>query len=262
VSVSHLVSYFLDAPDPVLINTFVWRNPGTDTYRTDEFWSFPTPVSYAGKPVVVLTSGLTFSGGEEFAYDMQVMDLAVLVGQTTGGGANPGGTAPLAAGLGMFLPGGRAENPITGTSWEGVGVIPDIAVPVEDALKAALAELGVAQDEAQIDALSQARLFEPRTTPHPDSEAAVRRIIDELARGEPSYDLLSEDLAQITRQQLPNLQEMFSSLGAIESVTFREVGPHGADVYDVTLANGSGALFIVLTPEGKVALVNWQPAPP
>ena len=72
------------------INEFVWRNPGTETFRTEEFWSTPTPLSFADKPVYVLTSNQTFSGGEEFAYDMQVMELATLVGETTGGGPTAG----------------------------------------------------------------------------------------------------------------------------------------------------------------------------
>lgn len=161
VSVTYLVSYFLRSGDRVHINTFINRNPGTETFRTQDFWSETTPFSYAGKPVLVLTSGRTFSGGEEFAYDMQVMKLARIVGDTTGGGANPGGTVRLAAGLTMFVPGGRARNPITGTNWEGVGVLPDIAVPSENALKAALEQLGVASASAEIDALSRSRVFQP-----------------------------------------------------------------------------------------------------
>ena len=169
VSVSHLVSYFLLSCERVHINTFINRNPGTETFRSQDFFSETTPFSYAGKPVLVLTSDRTFSGGEEFAYDMQVMKLATIVGQTTGGGANPGGTAPLGvAGLTMFIPGGRARNPITGTNWEGVGVTPDVAVSSDNALKAALDRLGVPAAAGDIDALSQSQVFEPggqRTNP-------------------------------------------------------------------------------------------------
>jgi C-terminal processing protease CtpA/Prc len=99
---------------------------------------------------------------------MQVMKLATTIGETTGGGANPGGTARLAAGLTMFAPGGRARNPITGTNWEGVGVVPDIAVPSENALKSALEQLGVSAVGVEIDTLSRSRVFEPngpRTNP-------------------------------------------------------------------------------------------------
>jgi hypothetical protein len=162
VSVSYLVSYFVPGGERVHINTFINRIPGTGTFRSQDFWSEITPFSYAGKPVFVLTSDRTFSGGEEFAYDMQVMKLATVVGETTGGGANPGGTVRLAAGLSMFIPGGRARNPITGTNWEGVGVTPDVAVPGDNALKTALERLSVPSPSGEIDALSRSRVFEPR----------------------------------------------------------------------------------------------------
>jgi C-terminal processing protease CtpA/Prc len=162
VGVSYLVSYFLDAgAEPVKINEFVWRNPGTETFRTEEFWSTPTPFSYAGKPVYVLTSNQTFSGGEEFAYDMEVMELAALVGETTGGGANPGGGVQLGSQLSMFMPAGRARNPITGTNWEGVGVSRHVDAPRDAALKVALGLLGETVVESEIDALSTDRLFQP-----------------------------------------------------------------------------------------------------
>jgi len=263
-SVSRLVSYFLDSDEPVHINTFVNRTPDTTTFTTREFWSETTPFSYAGKPVYVLTSGFTFSGGEEFAYDMQVMDLAELVGDTTGGGANPGGTMPIAPGLVMFVPGGRAENPITGTNWEGVGVIPDVAVPSADAFRVALEELGVSPALADIDAASGSRVFEPappRTEPQPGAEAAIRRISAELARGEPDYELLTPQMAEVARTQLPVLTERLTSLGAVETVTFVEVAPNGGDVYDVEYANGGLRWMIALDAEGRAAGIGFQPLP-
>lgn len=168
VTVSYLVSYFIRSGERVHINTFITRNAGTETFRSQDFWSEATPVSFAGKPVFVLTSGRTFSGGEEFAYDMKVMNLAKIVGETTGGGANPGGTVRVASGLTMFIPNGRAQNPITKTNWEGVGVIPDVAVPSQNALKVALEQLGVSPAGVEIEAVSKSRVFEPggpRTTP-------------------------------------------------------------------------------------------------
>jgi hypothetical protein len=258
-SVSYLVSYFLRSGERVHINTFINRNPGTETFRSTDFFSSTTPFSYAGKPVYVLTSVRTFSGGEEFAYDMQVMKLAELVGETTGGGANPGGTVPLAAGLTMFIPGGRARNPITGTNWEGVGVVPDVAVSSENALKVALERLGVSRTGIEIDAVSQSRVFGPRTTQQPGGEATVRRVSEELARGEPNYDLLSPQMANVTRQQLPGLKERLSSLGPVQSVTFVEVGPNGGDVYEARYANGGLRWIISLTSDGKLASAGIQP---
>jgi hypothetical protein len=62
VSASRLVSYFLRSGERVHINTFINRNPGTETFRSQDFWSETTPFSYAGKPVFVLTSGRDILG--------------------------------------------------------------------------------------------------------------------------------------------------------------------------------------------------------
>jgi C-terminal processing protease CtpA/Prc len=86
------------------------------------------------KPVYVLTSVFTFSGGEEFAYDVQAFKRGVIVGQTTGGGANPGGPHSLGHGFTVFVPMGLVKHPATGTNWEGVGVKPDVPVAPELAL--------------------------------------------------------------------------------------------------------------------------------
>lgn len=116
------------------------------TDRTDEYWTLD---ELPGKrmpdvPVFVLTSSRTFSAAEEFSYNLQTQGRAVLVGATTGGGANPGGTLPIGDGFRMFVPTGRAINPITGTNWEGVGVVPEIAVETDKALDAAMKEARVA----------------------------------------------------------------------------------------------------------------------
>jgi hypothetical protein len=258
----YLTSYLLDPAKPIPVNRFVWRNPGTETFRTEEFLSSPTPYWYRDKAVYVLTSARTFSGGEAVAYDMQALKLATIVGETTGGGANPGGGAPLTPDFGMFMPGGRGENPTTGTNWEGVGVKPDVSVPAADALKVALALLGHTTDKTEIDALSEASLFEPRSTANPLSEPTIRRTAEELARGEPNYDMLTPGMQEVTRAQLAGLQQTFQSLGAIESVTFVEVGPQGGDAFDVKFANGALRWTITLTPDGKTAGAGIRPLGP
>lgn len=110
--------------------------------RTEDFWTLD---QLPGKrmpdvPVYVLTSQYTFSAAEEFSYNLQTQGRATLIGETTGGGANPGGTIPIGDGFMMFLPTGRAINPITGTNWEGVGVKPDIEVASSKALEKAIAD--------------------------------------------------------------------------------------------------------------------------
>jgi C-terminal processing protease CtpA/Prc len=131
-----LVSSYLFGPVPVHLNS-LYNRPEN---RTDDFFTDPgVPGRKFGpdKPIYVLTSSRTFSGAEEFAYNLQTRKRATIVGETTGGGANPGNGVPLPYGLTLFVPTGRAINPITKTNWEGVGVKPDVAVPASDALEAA-----------------------------------------------------------------------------------------------------------------------------
>ena len=133
-SVALLCSYFFDKK-PVHLNDLYWRKGN----RTQEFWTLKDLPGkrYLGKPVYLLTSHHTFSGGEEFAYDLQSLKRATIIGETTGGGAHPGGAVPVGEHFMMFIPSGRAINPITKTDWEGTGVKPDIAVAADKALETA-----------------------------------------------------------------------------------------------------------------------------
>ena len=136
-SVAHLMSHFFAHGDVRHVND-IYTRP-TDT--TQQYWTNPSvAVRYAG-PVYVLTSPRTFSGGEEAAYNFQTQKRGTLVGETTGGGANPGDFIAIAEGFAAFIPTGRSINPITKTNWEHVGVKPDIAVPAADALKTAHAAI-------------------------------------------------------------------------------------------------------------------------
>jgi Domain of unknown function (DUF3471) len=96
-------------------------------------------------------------------------------------------------------------------------------------------------------------------TAAPGSEAAVRRMIGELLLGKPNYDLLSPGLANATRQQLPQLQQMMTGMGALQSVTFKGVGPGGADIYQVKFEKGSLDYRIWLGPDGKTESANVRP---
>ncbi len=130
-----LLSSYLFGPQPVHLNTMVWRDQGV----SQQYWTLPyVPGPRVPEtPVYVLTSRETFSGGEEFAYNLQARGRAVLVGETTGGGAHAGSTHRLHPHFEAFIPSGRAVNPVTGTNWEGRGVEPDIAVQPEQALNVA-----------------------------------------------------------------------------------------------------------------------------
>ena len=108
--------------------------------ETREFWTRDVPGKKFGgtKPVYVLTASRSFSGAEEFSYNLKALKRATIVGEQTGGGAHP--TAPHKIGehFSIGVPFARAINPITKTNWEGVGVEPDVRVPASQALETAL----------------------------------------------------------------------------------------------------------------------------
>ena len=127
-----LVCSYLFGPEPVHLNDLYWREGN----RTDEFWTKKEVAGkrYLNKDVYVVTSNRTFSCAEEFTYNLKNLKRATIIGETTGGGAHPGGVFRVNEHFGMFVPTGRAISPITKTNWEGTGVTPDVNVPAEQAL--------------------------------------------------------------------------------------------------------------------------------
>lgn len=128
--VQYLCSYFFD--QHVHLNSLYYREGD----ETKEYWTLD---EVGGKkmpevPLFVITSNRTFSGAEEFSYNMQTQKRATIVGQTSGGGANPGGTRGINENLSVFIPTGMAINPITKTNWEGVGVVPEVKTSSEETL--------------------------------------------------------------------------------------------------------------------------------
>jgi hypothetical protein len=113
-----------------------------DTGETRQFWTLPyVPGSrYPDRPVYVLCSGETFSGGEDFCYTLQALGRATVIGETTGGGAHPTRGFPISPAIHIGIPFARSVNPVTGTNWQGTGVIPDIAVSSEEAFTVAYRE--------------------------------------------------------------------------------------------------------------------------
>lgn len=107
------------------------------TNKTEEFWtrdSVPGLRFGGTKPVYVLTSKRTFSGAEEFSYNLKALKRATIVGEVTGGGAHPVSGHRIDEHFMVGVPFARAINPVTKTNWEGTGVEPDVKVPAKDAL--------------------------------------------------------------------------------------------------------------------------------
>src|SRR5690606_34922298 len=95
-------------------------------------------------PLYVLTSGRTGSAAEAFAYTLGNAKRAVLVGERTGGAANPGRPFDVGGGFSVFVSTGSPVSPITGRNWEGTGVLPEVEVESSEALGRAQ-ELALAQ---------------------------------------------------------------------------------------------------------------------
>ncbi len=132
--VAFISSYLFDTPTH--LNDIYWRTDDT----TRQFWSYayvPGPRFGGTKPIYVLTSSSTFSAAEEFAYNLQNLKRATIIGDVTGGGAHPTGGYRITDHIGIGIPIARAINPISKTNWEGVGVQPDIKIPSYKALDAA-----------------------------------------------------------------------------------------------------------------------------
>jgi len=129
-------SYLLDERPTHLNDIF-----HADTGETRQFWALPyvPGTRYLDRPVFVLISGRTFSGGEDFAYTLQALGRATVVGETTGGGAHPTRGFPISAAVHIGIPFARSVNPVTGTNWQGTGVVPDVPADAERAYDVAYA---------------------------------------------------------------------------------------------------------------------------
>jgi|CXWL01.1.fsa_nt_gi hypothetical protein len=125
---------YLFPPEPVQLSGILSREDGLRERWTAAYVHGPR---YVGRPVYLLTSRQTFSAGEGFAYDLENAGRATVVGEVTAGAAHPGREYPLGDCFAMFIPNGAVVSPVTGTDWEGTGVVPKIAVPASDALATA-----------------------------------------------------------------------------------------------------------------------------
>lgn len=133
VMIQLISSYFFD--QKVHLNSFYNRK----TKQLSEFWTFD---DVKGKirpnvPIYILTSNKTFSAAEEFSYNFKHLNRATLIGENTGGGANPIFYFDLGSDFRASIPISKAVNPITKTNWESVGVTPHVKVEADDAFDVA-----------------------------------------------------------------------------------------------------------------------------
>jgi hypothetical protein len=131
--VTLIASYLFDQPTH-LIDIY---NRHEDTTTQNWTLSYLPGPRMAKQPVFVLTSKRTFSGAEEFAFDLKNQKRATIVGETTGGGAHPVSGHPVGDYFMVGVPFAKSLDPVTKTNWEGTGVEPDVKVSADDALTTA-----------------------------------------------------------------------------------------------------------------------------
>lgn len=121
--------------EKVHLNDIYWKQ----TDSTTEYWTFDDIKGdkHINTPVYVIIDEDTFSAAEEFAYNLQVLKRATLIGETSKGGANPWQRFDLGNGFIAAIPIAKAVNPVTHKNWEGVGVVPDIQADKQVALDVA-----------------------------------------------------------------------------------------------------------------------------
>jgi hypothetical protein len=161
------------------------------------------------QPVYILTSGNTFSAAEEFTFDLKNLERATVVGENTGGGGHT------VAGyvfdfdgfrMGIRIPYGRAYNPVNNEGWEGVGIAPHIAVPVEQALDTAHADALQKLIEAEQDAQYKAGLewalegIESRLSPVEISKKEMRQYVGSYG---PRRVFIEDDALWYRREDRP-----------------------------------------------------------
>jgi hypothetical protein len=129
-TIPFLCAYFFDEP----VHLFSFENREKQSLK--QFWTaaWVPGNKYTKKPIYILTSGRTFSGGEELAYDLKHLQRATLVGEVTKGGANPTYPVYLNPHFSISIPKERSINPVTKTNWEQTGVVPDVETESRKAL--------------------------------------------------------------------------------------------------------------------------------
>jgi Peptidase family S41 len=133
-----LVLDWLLGGEPTKISDVIYRD------RTRQWWTTGRLADLAPPrrtPLSVLVSERTFSSGEALAYHLQSQGRATVVGQRTPGAADHVTPVRLSGHVRAVLPEACVRDAVTGTNWEGTGVVPDIACEPGETLEAAIKAL-------------------------------------------------------------------------------------------------------------------------
>jgi DNA-binding transcriptional MerR regulator len=116
-------------------------------------------------------------------------------------------------------------------------------------------------DEAEAHRLNEELGARVRSgTPHPRSEATLRELLEQQQRGTAPFELLSEELSELIREQQPVVSAELESKGGLESLGFRRVGEDGVDIYEARFAKGALQCGIGFGRDGRVHTLWMLPA--
>jgi retinol-binding protein 3 len=120
--VTFLASFLL--PEHTLIGRTLRRTENRIT--EDRTLPFVPGPRILNADVYILTSHGTFSAAEAFAFALQQRGRAVVIGETTRGGANAGRYRHVNDTFSVFIPVAHAIAPESDKSWDQIGVQPDV----------------------------------------------------------------------------------------------------------------------------------------
>lgn len=260
ISEAYLASFFFDRGRRVHLTDTVHRISGTRQFETSQSWTVPVSPSFPTVPIYVLTSRETFSAGEALAYDLKVLGRATVVGEVTGGGANPGRPYPVDDDLAIVVPNGFTRNATTGTNWEGIGVIPDVAVNADRAFAEAY-RLALA-DRSDISVVDRPTAAAERTWPmvRKGPSPSSRRYLESVLRLLRSGGLPARSITPAFRPELAGnlsvLRDAARNAGTVAPLVFVGMEPEGEEVW-----SGRGGRWSVLrAPDGRLASLRYDAA--
>lgn len=91
----------------------------------------------------------------------------------------------------------------------------------------------------------------------PRTEALVRQFVGDVPHGKPQYDRMLPSLAEMIREDLPDLQDAMEPLGAFKSMVFKGVSEGGSDIYQVKFENGEMEFRLAIANDGTIVLLAW-----
>ncbi|XP_060951506.1 retinol-binding protein 3 [Limanda limanda] len=136
--IPYIVSYFTKA-EPVIHIDSVYDRPSNTTTKLFTMSTLLGDRYGVTKPLIVLTSKNTKGVAEDVAYCLKSLKRATIVGEKTSGGSVKVDKIKVGdTDFYVTVPSAKSINPITGSTWEVVGVTPDVEVNAEDALATAI----------------------------------------------------------------------------------------------------------------------------